>query len=74
MTEWKRIKFATCPKCQRNCSIVGSQTLEGEDWEPIGNVKSNPNHPGQHVVECPGCGVYFMADTNGAIPCWEERR
>ena len=74
MTEWKRIKFATCPKCQRNCSVIGSETVDGDDWVPLGDVKPNSNKEGQYIVECPGCGVFFIVDINGAFPCWEELR
>lgn len=74
MAEWKRIKFATCPKCQRICSVAGSESMEGNDWKPMNNAETLNNQNERYVVECPGCGVHFIADISQAIPCWEEKR
>jgi hypothetical protein len=69
--EWKKIKIAVCPKCERHCRVAGVEIMESENWGPLIDVKALNN--GKYLVECPGCGVYFIADINLAVPCYEER-
>lgn len=69
--EWKKVKIAVCPKCERHCRVVGAEISDSVDWIPFNDVKKIEN--GKFLVECPGCGVLFLADINLAVPCFEER-
>lgn len=69
--EWKKVKIAVCPKCERHCRVAGAEFIEKDEWTPLMEAKKIEN--GKYLVECPGCGVFFIADINMAIPCFEER-
>ena len=72
MGDKSKTKWAICPKCGRNCSVAGVTSADSEDWQPIGD--SEKLNDSEFKIQCPGCGVYFKADINQSIPCWEELR
>jgi ribosomal protein S27AE len=67
----KKTKMAICPKCGRNCTVAFREDVsKNVAWETPKNVNHLENS--RYDVECPGCGVNFIADINKAVPCWEE--
>ena len=67
MSEWEKIKWARCPKCDRNCYVAG---FKDGKWHPLGKTERISDT--KFNVECGGCGVHFLADIIQAVPCWEE--
>ena len=70
MGKKSKTKWAICPKCGRNCPVARTESLETEDWQPIGTTKRI--NDSEFRVQCGGCGVFFKADINKSVPCWEE--
>lgn len=69
--ELETIKVAICPRCERNCNVVGKTPIEEDEWNLICAIEILGE--GKYLVECPGCGALFIVDIYMAYPAWEER-